>query len=151
MKIDRGEREPQLIIGVHGEVPMAGLSEFFGRAFAEVMAALDQQGVPPAGPPVAFYAGATEQVADVTAGFPVIGSVVPARGLVALTLPGGPTVEATYVGAYDGLADAYAALTRWFEEQGLTPSAAMWEEYLVGPATVADPGRWQTRIVYPMG
>ena len=151
MRIDRCERAPQPVIGVHRDVAMASLTEFFGRAFAEVTAALDQKGVPPAGPPVAFYAGVTEQAADVTAGFPVVGSVTPARGLVALTLPGGPTVEATHVGPYDGLADAYADLTRWFEEQGLTPSAVMWEEYLVGPESVADPSRWQTRIVYPMG
>lgn len=150
MRIDRGERAPQVVIGLHEVVPMQSLSEFFGRAFAQVAEALGRLGVAPAGPPVAYYSGMPEGAIDVTAGFPVAQPVTPTEGLVAVTLSGGATVEATHVGPYDTLGETYGAIAGWLEEQGLTASDAMWEEYLVGPESDADPGRWQTRIVFPL-
>lgn len=150
MKIERVEREPQPIVGLHEVVPMNDLSLFFGRAFGAAAAALARQGAAPAGPPVALYSGAATDTVDVIAGFPVREPVTPSVGLVAATLPGGATVEAIHVGPYDALTATYAELTGWLAEQSLVPAVQMWEEYLVGPDSEADPGKWQTRIVFPV-
>jgi len=150
MTIERSTRDPQPMAGVREVIPMTSFTEFFGRAFEAAAAALGQQGVAPAGPPVAFYRGPVTTTVDVTAGFPVRQPVTPGDGLVPATLPGGPTVETVHTGPYDTLATTYTEVNDWIAEHGLTPEGEMWEEYLVGPDAEPDPSRWQTRIVFPV-
>jgi effector-binding domain-containing protein len=150
LKIDREERDPQPIVGLHEVVAMTDLSDFFGRAFEAAAAELARLGEAPAGPPVALYRGPASETIDVVAGFPVRHVVTPTGGLVVEMLPGGSLVETIHTGSYDDLGRTYAGFSEWFAEQGLTVSSAMWEEYLVGPESETDPSRWQTRIVYPV-
>lgn len=150
MSIERGHRDAQRILGLHEVVPMAALTDFFGRAYGAVGAALAQQGAAPLGPPVALYGATADDEADVTAGFPVPDTVTVPDGLVGPTLPAGPTVETIHTGPYDTLGATYESVMGWFAEQRLTPSEVMWEEYLVGPDSGADPSAWQTRIVFPL-
>jgi effector-binding domain-containing protein len=151
MEIVRGTREAQEIMGLHESVRMEDLGDFFPRAMTAAGEALAARGVTPAGPPVAFYQGMAEEKFDVTAGFPVPAGAAPSGDVVVTTLPGGATVEAIHQGAYDDLSTTYDELTTWFTGSGLTLPTVMWEEYLVGPESEADPSRWQTRIVYPVG
>lgn len=151
MDIERAELQPQTIIGLHEVVPVDELPDFFGRAFHAAAAALAEQGLDPAGPPVAMYGGMPTESVDVTAGFPVNGKVSVADGLVVSDLPGGPVVQAVHVGTYDDLAKAYGEVMRWMGQRHLTPSAQMWEQYLNDPGDVDDPHQLQTRIVIPVG
>lgn len=151
MRIEREERDPQPIIGLHEVVPMNDLTDFFSRAFEAAAAELARQGAAPAGPPIALYRGPVTESVDVVAGFPVGRPLTPSSGLVSETLPSGAIVETIHTGSYDALAETYAKLSGWFASNGLTPSDEMWEEYLVGPESEPDPSRWQTRIVFPVG
>ncbi|GHH77992.1 GyrI-like domain-containing protein [Promicromonospora soli] len=151
MEIVRGERVAQEIVGLHESVRMEELRDFFPRAMTAAGEALEARGVDPAGPPVALYEGMSEGTFEVTAGFPVPTGAAPSDDVVVAMLPGGATVEVIHEGSYDGLSDTYEELTAWFEENGMTPPTVMWEEYLVGPESGADPSHWQTRIVYPVG
>lgn len=151
MEIVRGERTAQEIVGLHESVRMEELKEFFPRAMAAAGEALAARGLDPAGPPVALYEGMTEGTFDVTAGFPVPPGAAPSDDVVAAMLPGGATVEVIHEGSYEDMSNTYEELTGWFEENGMTQPTVMWEEYLVGPESGADPGHWQTRIVYPVG
>jgi effector-binding domain-containing protein len=150
MTVQRAEREPQTVVGLREVVPMSGLTGYFGRAFGAAAAELARLGEVPAGPPVALYRGPVTDSVDVTAGFPVRQPVVPAAALVVATLPGGSTVEALHVGPYDSLPTTYSEVTGWIADHGLSAGEEMWEEYLVGPDSEADPSRWQTRIVFPV-
>lgn len=149
MIIERVELEPQPIVGVHEVVPVDDLPGFFGRAFHAAAAALAEQGLEPAGPPVAVYGGMPTESVDVTAGFPVHGPVRVSGDLVVRDLPGGSVVQAVHVGPYDGLAQAYSEVMRWMGARHLTPVADMWEQYLNDPDSVASPQEYQTRIVIP--
>jgi effector-binding domain-containing protein len=151
MDVTRVEREPRTICGVREVIPLSGMTEFFGRAFAAAAAELSKQGSHPAGAPVALYHGQPTDTVDVTAGFPVAAPVTPTAALAVATLPGGSAVETIHVGPYDTLSDTYARLATWMAEQKLTPAADMWEEYLVGPGSEPDPAKWRTRIVFPLG
>ena len=151
MEIVRGTREAQEVIGLHESVRMEELGDFFPRAVTAAGEALAAQGVNPAGPPVALYQGMTEEKLDVTAGFPVPAGAAPSGDVVVAMLPGGATVEVIHQGSYDDLPNTYEELTAWFDDNGMTPPTVMWEEYLVGPESGADPSHWQTRIVYPLG
>lgn len=150
MEIVRGERGTQEIVGVHEVVRMEALSDFFPRAMAAAAEALGARGLEPAGPPVALYQGMSGETFDVTVGFPVPAGAAPSDDVIAAMLPGGATVEVIHEGSYDSLSDTYEELTTWFRTNGMIPPTTMWEEYLVGPDSEPDPGRWQTRIVYPV-
>jgi effector-binding domain-containing protein len=149
-EIHVADHSEQLTAGVRAKVPMTGLTEFFGRAFADTMTALAAQGVQPAGPPFGKYYGTPTDVVDVEAGFPVAAAITPSDAVVPGTLPGGRVIEATHVGSYDGLEATYAEVQRYAADAGLTPGAVMWECYLSDPATEPDSTKWRTQICWPV-
>ncbi len=99
--IQISEHPQQLTAGVREKVPMAELTDFFSRAFASTMAAMQEQGVQPAGPPFGKYYGTPTAVMDVEAGFPVTAEIRAAGDVIPGTLPAGKVVEAIHVGPYD--------------------------------------------------
>lgn len=144
------ELHPTTILGVHETVPMPELTAFFSRAFGTAADAIAAQGTHPAGPPVAVYSGTPTSTVDVTAGFPVEGSVTEFPGTLLLPLPTGRAAVITHHGSYESLATTYDVLSRWMRKHGLVPTELMWEEYLVGPETTKDPTGWVTRIINPV-
>ena len=150
MQIDRVELEPRTMLGVHERVKMADLTEYFARAFDMSAAALAEQGLAPAGPPLALYHGMPTDTVDVTAGFPVAGAARGTAAVVVTELPAGDAITSIYTGPYDGMTRTYDQIASWLKEQDLTTGADMWEEYLTGPDTDPDPATWQTRIVFPL-
>jgi effector-binding domain-containing protein len=144
------ERAEQQTAGVRERVPMAELTEFFGRAFGQTMAALEAQGVHPAGPPFGKYYGSPTDVVDVEAGFPVTAAISPAGEVRPGTLPAGRVVEAVHVGPYDTMTSTYAEVEEFIAGAGLVAGPVMWESYLTGPEEHPDPATWQTQICWPV-
>ena len=150
MQIDRVELEPRTLLGVHERVKMADLTEYFGRAFTTSAAALAEQGLAPAGPPLALYHGMPTDTVDVTAGFPIAGPAHGTSDVVVTELPAGDAITGIYTGPYDGMTRTYDEIAAWLQEHNLTPGTDMWEEYLSDPETDPDPATWRTRIVFPL-
>jgi len=151
MKAEQITLEPRTFLGVHEVIPMSRLTEYFDRAFHTAAAELGRLGAHPSGPPIALYHGApTDAAVDVTAGFPVVDDVSSTRAVEVVHLPSGPAVETFHVGPYETMTETYAAVTDWITAQRLAVAGDMWEEYLVGPDTEADPAKWRTRIVFPL-
>jgi effector-binding domain-containing protein len=150
VQIDRIELEPRTLLGVHENVKMADLTDYFGRAFEASAAAIAGQGLVPTGPPIALYHGMPTDSIDITAGFPVGATAVAEEGVVLTPLPAGPAVATVYVGPYDGMTRTYDEIAAWLQAEKLTPRPDMWEEYLTDPDTNPDPATWQTRIVFPL-
>ena len=150
MIAERIELEPRTFVGLHDVVPMTELTDFFGRAYTVTGAEIEKQGVEQAGPPIAMYHGIPTDTIDITAGFPVNQPITPANGTVVATLSGGPAIETIHTGSYDSMTGTYNDLMTWLEEQHIAVPEDMWEEYLIGPDTEADPATWQTRIVIPL-
>ena len=69
------------------QVAMNALTGFFDRAFAAVSAAIEAQGLQPAGPPFALYHGMPTDTVDAEAGFPVSTAIAPENGVLAGALP----------------------------------------------------------------
>ncbi|MFN8190034.1 MAG: GyrI-like domain-containing protein [Nocardioidaceae bacterium] len=138
-----------VVVTIRRKVPLAELTEFFGSAFGQVMAAVSQAGGSPGGPPFGWYHGVPTDTADVSAGFPVVGDVhTPDGGVRVQERPGGRCVVGLHVGSYDTLDDTYRDLDVFLTAHGLTPAEEMWEEYLSPPE--GDPSRWETRVVQPL-
>jgi effector-binding domain-containing protein len=142
---------PQATAVVRGDVALVELQAFFTRAFAEVFAALSEQGIVPAGPPFGRYAGPPADGVEIEAGVPVGRALAAAGEVVPGRLPGGRVATLLHVGPFTTLGHSYDELERWIAEQGLTPrSSAIWESYLTSPQSEPDPARWRTRIFRPV-
>ena len=139
----------ETVARVRRKVPVEGMSEFFGQAFAQVGREVPEAGGRVSGPPFGWYHGMPTDTVDVSAGFPVAGDVhVPDGGVVVEERPGGRAAVAVHVGDYESLPRTYAEVMAWVAEHGLAPRADMWEEYLSEPA--GDPAAWRTRVVVPV-
>ncbi|WP_431245555.1 GyrI-like domain-containing protein [Leifsonia xyli] len=135
---------------LRARIPLNELQGFFSRAFPAAAAALQAQGRYPAGPPFGKYYGMPTDTVDVEAGFPASGPIAAEGGIVPGTLPAGRVVEATHVGPYDTIHETYAAVQRFFADNGLTPGDVMWECYLSDPERQPDPSTWRTQICWPV-
>jgi effector-binding domain-containing protein len=142
--------ETQRAAVVRAEVPMNELPEFFGRAFHQVMKAVEDQGLTVTGPPFGFYPKMPGATIEVAAGFPVSAEVRPDGEVAALDLPGGRAIVGVHVGPFETLAQSYQELAEWAASQGLELAGAMWESYLTDPAAEPDPAKWQTLITWPV-
>ncbi|MCD4851590.1 GyrI-like domain-containing protein [Arthrobacter sp. AK01] len=131
-------------------VPMAKLTEFFGRAFGAAMAAVQAQNASPTGPPFAMYHGMPTDSVDVEAGFPVTPNFSAAGEVISGMLPESDALEAVHKGPYDTLEQTYALILERMSAEGLTPSDTMWEFYMSDPEKEPDPAKWQTRVVWPV-
>jgi effector-binding domain-containing protein len=144
------ELEAQEALAVRGDVPVAAMPDFFGRAFPAVWAAAQAGGVDIVGPPFGYYPSPPTDTVVVEAGAPVSAPAPDSGEVHRLVLPGGRAVVATHVGPYDTLATTYADLQAWMRAERLVPAGPVWESYLSDPAAEPDPSTWRTRIVWPV-
>lgn len=151
MEIERLTLEPRRMVGLHDVVAVKDLPAFFARAWAATEAHLAGVGASPAGRPMALYRGQVTDTVDVVIGYAVGAGVPAGPDLEEVALPRGEAVATIHTGPFDTMEGTYRAVERYVADAGLTASAEVWEEYLVGPDTEADPARWQTRIVQPLG
>ena len=122
------------------------IAEGLGKAFPYVM----QAGLPLAGRPTARYLTSGPGLFDMQIGVP-IGVPSPGAGDVqAGELPGGPIAVGVHAGAYDQLAETYAAMERWMEANGYRPGAAPWESYVTDPSEFPDSKDWRTEVYWPL-
>lgn len=141
--------EPTPVAVLRETVPMAEMTEYFGRAFQTTMTVAEQQSIALVGPPLAVYYGMPAETADVGGGFPTERLVEASDGVTGDTLPGGRAVQLMHVGSYDTLTNTYDRLMAWVEEQKLQVEPTMWEIYLTEPDP-ANPDATLTQIVWPI-
>ena len=131
-------------------VPLDALTDFFGRSYHAIAAAVADQGLQVVGPPFAKYYGMPTDRVDLEAGFPVAGSVAPAGDVRAGSLPAGRCYEAVHTGPYDTLEQTYNLVLARMAADGVQPSEVMCEYYLDGPDDNPDPTQWHTRVCWPV-
>ncbi len=149
MDVQEAMQEEQLIVGARAVIHVTAVIEFFSKALPAVAAELAREDLTATGPPVTVYRERNADYFQVTAGFPV--DRRPAGDTLArAVLHAGPVVRAVHVGPYERLGSTYAQVGRWFLARGIFPPATMWEQYVVGPTTTADPDQWRTVVVFPL-
>ena len=144
------QREEQSTVGMRAVVGLDELTDFFGRSYSAITAALAEQGCHIAGPPFAKYYGMPTDRIDVEAGFPIAGPFAATGDVQPGSLPGGRCYEATHTGPYDTLEQTYNVILEQIGRDGGTPADVMWEYYLTDPDTEPDPGKWQTLVCWPV-
>ncbi len=54
-----------------------------------------------------------------------------------------------YHGSYDGLGEAWGEFDRWLIARDLQPAPDLWQCYVVGSETNAEPADWRTELNRP--
>ena len=142
--------EPENAMAKRGEILVSELPTFFGQAFHQVAAVIQDQGAVATGPPFGYYPRMPTETVVVEAGFPVAVPLEVSDEVHPLVLPGGPAVVAEHVGPYEAMAQTYAELQSWIADHGLQAGESVWEVYLTDPDAEPDQNKWRTRIVWSL-
>lgn len=140
----------QLTAYIHLEVPRDAIQEVMGPGLEELMAALSAQGVAPAGPWFTHHLKLDPERFDFEICMPVAEPVTPVGRVKAGSLPAATVARTVYHGGYEGLGDAWGSFMDWIEAQGLSPAADLWECYVAGPESSANPADWRTVLNRPL-
>ena len=131
-------------------VPRAEIQSVMGPTIREVYAALGAQGIPPAGPWFTHHRRRPSDTFDFDVCVPVATPISPAGRVKPGTLPAARVARTVYTGPYEGLGPAWGEFCAWMEANGHTPREDLWECYLVGPESTADPSAWRTELNRPL-
>lgn len=139
----------QPILIMRSILPVEKLPEFFGKAFAGVIAYLNEIGEAPTGMPFGAYYNLDMSALEVEAGFPVTHKLPDKGEILCKEIPAGKFISTVHRGAYDTMVPAYEAMTEWAKANQLEPSGVAYEYYLndpnEDPAIVAE-----TEVRFPV-
>ncbi|QGK69098.1 AraC family transcriptional regulator [Allosaccharopolyspora coralli] len=135
---------------VRGSLPVSDLPGFFDSAFGTLVETVSAQQIGIVGAAFALHHRPPTDTADLEVGFPTDRAVRPEDGVVSSGLPAGRVARMVHAGAYDGLPGAWHRLQTWIEEQGLTPTAPVWEVYVTEPRPDMDPRDLRTELHWPL-
>ena len=145
----------QTVLGIR----RTGHYRLIAELLAEIAIYATGRGIPILGPPVFVMHEASaddamkadqEGTADVEVAFPVPEGTAPGPGMAVSTLPGGKMARTFHKGPYEACEPTYLRLFSWLEEQGLSITGPMREQYLNDPHEV-PPGEILTEILAPVG
>lgn len=121
--------ERQLTAVIPASVRMDKMPETQRSLRFKLAAVLPALGAGPIGPTFTLWRPPVDGVFDMEPGVIVSRSFAPKGDVVASTLPAGRAVHFQFIGRYDGLPRAWAALLAWCAAQKLKLAGANWEIY----------------------
>ena len=135
---------------IHVTVPRSQIREAMGPGYRELMDTVAAQGITPSGPWYTHHFRMDPEVFDFEIGVPVT-APFSATGRVQLgELPAATVAQAVYHGGYEGLPGGWAEFDEWIAAEGHATAPDLWERYLVGPESNADPATWRTELNRPL-
>ena len=148
-RITRTDAQPTAMI--HLTVAREEMRHVMGPGIGEVMAAVAAQGVGPAGPWFTHHLKMDPGTFDFEICVPVTAPVVATGRVKPGVLPAAEKVARTvYHGPYEGLAAAWGEFEAWIAANGHAAAPDLWESYVAGPESSADPAAWRTELNRPL-
>lgn len=147
-QITRTDARPTAVIRL--TVPRTEIRNVMEPARIELLDALAAQGVAPDGPWFTHHLRMDPDVFDFEIGLPVREPLSAIGRVITGEWPATRVARAELRGDYAGLPAAWAELDAWLASAGHTPAADLWERYLVGPESSADPASWRTELNRPL-
>ena len=144
------ETSSQLTAYIHLTVPRSSIHEVMGPAIGELMAAVAAQGISPAGPLFSHHLKMEPELFDFEISLPVAAPVTAAGRVQPGQLPAAKVARTIYHGPYEGLGAAWGEFSGWIEANGYSHAPDLWECYLAGPGSSADPADWRTELHRPL-
>ncbi|MGD8277006.1 MAG: GyrI-like domain-containing protein [Gemmatimonadota bacterium] len=135
---------------IHVTIPREEIRNVMGPGIGELMTVIADQGIDPAGPWFTHHFGMDPEVFDFEIGVPVAAPVTASGRVRTSDWPAMKVARAVHHGTYEGLGAAWRELDAWIDAQGLTPAPDLWECYVTGPDSNADPASWRTELNRPL-
>ena len=140
----------QLTAVIHLTIPREEIRNVMGPGITELMAAIAAQGIAPAGPWFSHHFRMDPDVFDFEVGVPVASPVTAVGRVRPGQLPAARVARTVYHGPYEGLGAAWGEFEAWIAANGHTPGPDLWECYVAGPESGADPAAWRTEFNRPL-
>lgn len=131
-------------------IPRDQIQAVMGPAIGEVIAAVTDQGIGPAGPVYSHHFRMDPANFDFEVGVPVRAPVKATGRVRASELPAAKVLQTTYLGPYEGLGAAWGEFQKQIVAEGHSTAVNFWERYVAGPESSPDPSRWQTELNRPL-
>jgi effector-binding domain-containing protein len=135
---------------IHLTVPRAEMRHVMQPGLRELMATLAAQGIAPAGPWFSHHLRLDPDTFDFEISVPVASTAAPAGRVRPSRLPSVRIARTVYRGPYEGLGQAWDEFFDWIKTNGHAPAGNIWECYLAGPESNADPADWRTEFNCPL-
>lgn len=147
----RIEKTPaQRVAYVHITVPHSEIAEVMGPGIDEVMTTLRAQGIEPTGPWFNHYLRITPEIFDFEICVPIDATVEPAGRVRPGERRAAVVARTTYQGPYEGLGAAWGEFESWIAKSGRVSAPDLWEVYVKGPESSADPSTFRTELHRPL-
>lgn len=144
------QTEAQTIAVIPLTIPRAEIRAVMGPGIQELLETVAAQGIAVTGPWFTHHLRMAPDMFDFEIGVPVAAPVAPTGRVQAGRRPAATVARAVYRGPYEGLGAAWAEFDAWIAEQGLEPAGDLWECYIAGPESDADPAMWRTELNRPL-
>ncbi|HLJ56620.1 MAG TPA: GyrI-like domain-containing protein [Chthonomonadaceae bacterium] len=135
---------------VHLTIPREEIATVMRPGLQQVISALMEQDVEPAGPWYTHHLRMRPDTFDFEICVPVAAPIEPSAGVEPGELRAATVARTVYHGAYEGLGAAWAELMEWIQAHGHAPAEDLWERYLVGPESSPNPDDWRTELNRPL-
>ncbi len=150
LSIARQQLAAQPVLFVRARIARHELAGAIAAGLGKVSMYAHQAGLAFAGAPFTRYETVGPGLLSIEVGLPLATEAAGEGDVESGTLPAGPAVVAMHGGAYDQLAETYAALERWIEAEGAQAAGAPWESYVTDPADHPNPAEWRTEVYWPL-
>ncbi len=144
------QTQARLIATIHLTIPRAEIRTVIGPGLGEVRAAIAAQGVAAAGPWFTHHLKMDPHTFDFEIGVPVATPIFASGRVNPGHWPAMKVAQAIYHGPYEGLGAAWGELQAWIAANGHTSAPDLWECYVAGPESSADPSMWHTELNRPL-
>jgi len=135
---------------IHLTITLDEMMQVFGPSVTELMTTIAAQGIAPSGPVFTHHLRHPTDTFDFELSVPV-GIPMAAAGRVQPSVwPAMKVARTVYTGPYEGLPAAWGEFLNWVEANGHTPTQDLWECYVTGPHSSADPTTWRTEFNQPL-
>lgn len=131
-------------------IPRNEIQRVMGPGINEVMTAIAAQGIAPAGPVFSHHLRMDPDTFDFEIGVSVAAPIAAAGRVEAGQLPAATVARTSYRGPYEGLGAAWGEFIAWIAAEGHEPAPDLWECYVAGPESSADPATWRTELNRPL-
>jgi len=144
------ESAAQITAIIRLTIPREEIRNVMGPAIGEVLAAVAAQGIAPNGSVFSHHLKMDPAIFDFEVGVPVAKTVSAAGRVKPGALPATTVARTVYNGPYEGLGAAWGEFGSWITANGHTAASDLWECYVAGPESSADPANWRTELNRPL-
>jgi effector-binding domain-containing protein len=140
----------QLTASLHLVVRREEIRNVMEPGLREVREAITAQDIAVAGPWFTHHFRMEPVIFDFEICVPVATPFTTTDRVEAGQWPATTIARTIFHGDYGGLGAAWGEFDAWIAGRGYTPRPDLWERYVVGPESGADPSGWRTELNRPL-